>query len=349
MNPISEQQGAVIKQAIEWRQLLDQGELDEVLRREFSAWLQSPTNAEELARLCLIDALLKNVPLTGGKRPLPENVIDFQYYAPAPRPRISQLPVVASAASRFTKKIAIAASVTIAVLVVALVGVLTKDPVIVTNEGRWDKQLLEDGSIVYAGPNTRLSFDFDAERRAVTLLRGEALFEVAKEPGRPFIVTTEAGSVQALGTVFATADIGDEVVVTVASGKVGVRSIAAEAQPLLPLSANQQVVLSSIGISEPMAVNAERELKWIRNWYEYDGEQVGEIIEQLNRRNEVKVVVDDRQVTRLRVSSLAFKPSEPEQLVARINRWYADYPQKAGDQARDPAGRRGAVLHLERP
>jgi transmembrane sensor len=339
MNPPSNHQQVLIKQAIEWHQRLGEGEMDAEARREFNAWLRSPTNAKELARICLIDACLKGAPLKREPLPpLPENVVSFQHYAPASRPRAPQQPVAVAPLSRFKRKSAIAASMFIAVLgAAALVGVFTKDQVMVTREGRWDKQLLDDGSVIHVGPSTTVRVNFDAETRAVTLERGEALFDVAKEADRPFIVTTDAGSVQALGTSFATADRGDEVVVTVATGRVAVTSVAAGAQPMLALGANQQVVLSPIGVSEPMVVNAERELKWVRNWYEYDGEPVSEIIEQLNLRNKVQVIVEDPSVGRLRMSSLAFKPSQPEEFVAKVNRWYADYPQRTGDTLRSEA------------
>ncbi len=220
------------------------------------------------------------------------------------------------------------------------------DQVIVTKQGRWDKQLLEDGTVVYAGPRTKLRFHFNDEMRAVTLVRGEALFEVAKEPGRPFIVTTDAGTVQAVGTEFATADLGDTVVVTVAEGKVVVTPTAIRddgMQPMTPVVAGQQVVLSPTGASTPVAVDTDRELKWIRDWYEYDGERVGDIVAQLNLRHDVQVIVDDPQVARLRMNSLTFKPSQPEDFVRKINRWYEDYPHKTSGQ---PGAK---VLHLERP
>jgi ferric-dicitrate binding protein FerR (iron transport regulator) len=110
---------------------------------------------------------------------------------------------------------------------------------------------------------------------------------------------------------------------------------------MMALGANQQAVMSSGGVTQSVEVNAEREIKWIRNWYEYDGERVGDIIAQLNRRHDVKVVVDDPQVLRLRLTSLSFKPSEPKQFVSKVNRWYADYPRKTSA--------RGVAVHLQRP
>lgn len=331
--------GSVIREAIEWHQRLDQGEIDAASRGELNVWLQSHDNAKELARICLIDALLeKGLSRSEPRRALPENVIHFQSYAPSPRPRVHLQPV-APVVSRITKSITFAASLVLTVLVVAFASVVTTDQVIVTAAGRWDKKLLDDGTVVYAGPRTQLQFHFDEHTRSVTLVRGEALFEVAREPGRPFIVATDAGTVRALGTVFATEDVGDQVIVTVASGRVGATTTAG-VQPMVALGANQQSVLAPTGVSLPVTVNAEREIKWIRNWYEYDGERVGDIVAELNRRHEAKVIVDDPEVLRLRINSLSFKPSQPEEFVARVNRRYAGYPKKAG---------RGDALRLQRP
>lgn len=326
--------GTVTTQAIEWHQRLKQGELDAATRARFRTWMQSPENVKELAHICLIDASLGS--LKGAPRVLPKNVIDFESYAPATRPR-AQSP--APQPPRLKTKIAAAASVLLAVAVGAVATLVSTDRIIVTREGSWDKQLLNDGTVVYAGPRTKLRLHFDERTRAVELLRGEALFEVAKEPERPFIVSTNAGRVQALGTAFATAEAGGQVIVTVVKGKVAVTA-GTGPRPLVPLGPNQQVVLSSRRVSEPVTVNAERELKWVRDWYEYDGEQVGEIIAELNQRHPFKIIVDDPQVMRLRMSSLAFKPSRPEDFVAAINRWYAGYPHKASQ--------RREVLHLQR-
>ena len=346
MNPTPEQ-GAVIKQAVEWHQRLREGELDQAARREFRLWLKaSPANFQELAQICALDVLLQDPLKKGVPRSQASNVISFDSYATVsrPRPQQPQAPIVTT---RFpTRRFAMVASVVLAVIVTVLSSLVRTDQVIATKLGRWDKQLLEDGTVVYAGPRTKLRFHFNGETRSVTLVRGEALFEVAKEPSRPFIVTTDAGTVQAVGTEFATADLGDTVVVTVAEGKVVVTPTAIRddgMQPMTPVVAGQQVVLSPSGSSAPVAVDTDRELKWLRDWYEYDGERVGDIVAQLNLRHDVQVIVDDPQVARLRMNSLTFKPSQPEDFVRKINRWYQDYPHKTGSQ---PAAK---VLHLEQP
>ena len=339
MHPTS-QQGAVIKQAAEWYQRLKHGELDEAARREFRAWLNVPANLVELARICLIDAGLQRI-LKQDARVLPKNVIDFDSYATVTRPRRLP-PQQRTATSRFSiRRIALVACLVLAVSVATWTGLGSSDYVVVTRQGHWDKQLLDDGTVVYVGPNTKLRFHFTEEMRAVTLVRGQALYEVAKDPGRPFVVSTDAGTVRAVGTAFATSDLGDTVVVTVAEGKVAVTATAARngVQPMVYATANEQVVLSPNGVSLPVEVKADRELMWVRNWYEYEGERVADIVARLNKLNNAQVIIDDPQVLRLRVNLLIFKPSQPEEFVHKINLWYAGYPGKASPSA----------LHLERP
>lgn len=347
MSPTRKQLSTAIREAAEWNVRLRDSALNDAQRRQFQAWLQSPLNAREMSRICVIDALLRQVPLPGYSRHrMPANVIRFESYAPLAKFRARE-PAPAPAARRFSAaKIAAAAAAlvvaTVATMMVA--GLTSSDQALVTERGHWDQQLLKDGTVVYTGPTTELRVHFDDKMRSVALLRGEAFFDVAKEPGRPFVVATAVGSVKAVGTEFSTAYHGDSVIVTVAEGKVAVSPAAAgqSVQPIIPLVANQQVVLSRLGAGQPVAVNAEREVKWIRNWYDFDGETVCDIVEQQNRRHDVKLVVTDPQVCRLRIPTLAFKPSEVDDFVALINRWYAAFPDRAPQN-------NGVALRVEQP
>lgn len=335
-----------IREAAQWHVRLRDAALNDAQRREFRAWLQSSLNAREMRRICVIHALLRHVPLQGcsGQR-MPANVIRFESYAPAAKIRARE-PEPARAARRFSvAKVAAAAAGLVAATVATMMaaGLPSRDQALVTERGHWDKQLLKDGTAVYTGPATKLRVHFDDKMRSVALLRGEALFDVAKEPGRPFVVATAVGSVKAVGTEFSTAYQGDSVVVTVTEGKVAVSPAAGQSvQPIIPLVANQQVVLSRRGAGQPVAVNAEREVKWIRNWYDFHGETVCEIVEQQNRRHDVKLVVVDPQICRLRLATLAFKPSEVDDFVAQTNRWYAAFPDQAPQN-------NGVALRVEQP
>lgn len=335
MSRISEALIRAIHEAAEWNQRLEAGDLDDAQRREYSQWLQSPLHQIEMGRACLIDALLHIAPLRNEPSWRPDNVIDFESYAPMIRPRVQE-PPPPKRKQRLGLKLAAAAAV--AGLIIGFVLVAPRvDPVapdesIVTTIGAWDKKLMNDGSVLYAGPETELTFHQDSRQRTVTFARGEAFFDVASDPAHPFVVSTDFGSVRVLGTEFLVAYKGNSVVITVREGRVGVTPLRAPdaMQPTATLSANQQVVMSSSGVRGPVVVDAERESKWVRNWYEPHGEMVCEIVQQLNQRHEVEIVVDDQQVCRMRISSLSFRPSEPEDFVQKVNRIYAEYPYREG-------------------
>jgi len=324
-----------IHEAAEWNQRLKAGDLDDVQRREYCLWMRSPLHQIEMGRVCLIDALLHLAPLRSEPLWRPDNVIDFESYAPMTRPRMKE-PPPPKRKQRFGLKLAAAAAVAGLAIGFVVIGKsvepVAADTTIVTTIGAWDKKLMDDGSVIYAGPESELTFHQDGRQRSVAFARGEAFFDVAPDPTHPFIVATDFGSVRVLGTEFLVAYKGNSVVITVREGKVGVTpsGSADTMQPTATLVANQQVVMSSSGVNPAARVDAEREVMWVRNWYEPHGEMVCEIVQQLNQRHDVEIVVDDPQVCRMRVSSLSFRPSEPEDFVKKVNQIYADYPYRAG-------------------
>lgn len=61
---------------------------------------------------------------------------------------------------------------------------------------------LADGSAVELGPLSAINTDFSDGQRRVTLLSGEAYFDVKPDPARPFVVSAEGVDVTVLGTAF---------------------------------------------------------------------------------------------------------------------------------------------------
>lgn len=90
---------------------------------------------------------------------------------------------------------------------------------------------LEDGSQVWLNSATALSVHYTAGRREISLLKGEALFQVSKDASRPFVVQAAGGSVQAVGTRFDVDRQSQRVRVGVTEGEVKVSS-AGQAVPL---------------------------------------------------------------------------------------------------------------------
>jgi len=89
-----------------------------------------------------------------------------------------------------------------------------------------DSIQLEDGSIIYLAANSVFEYPetFDNEERAVKLLKGNAFFEVAKDPEHPFIITSGAIKTKVLGTSFHIQLSKAKCNVMVVTGKVNVSS-----------------------------------------------------------------------------------------------------------------------------
>ena len=81
---------------------------------------------------------------------------------------------------------------------------------------------LDDGSRIHLNSATTIDVDIGRTARRLRLVRGEAFFDVAKDPARPFIVTAGDRSVTALGTSFVVRFDPHRLAVTLVEGRVAV-------------------------------------------------------------------------------------------------------------------------------
>src|SRR5439155_8119305 len=113
-----------------------------------------------------------------------------------------------------------------------------------TTHGQLSSLTLPDGSRVLLGVDTRVRVPRDYGGRTRTLdLGGEAYFVVAYDAKRPFIVRTEHGSTQDLGTEFGVRAYREEasVEVVVAEGSVALRGLQGAEPALVTRSEERRV------------------------------------------------------------------------------------------------------------
>src|SRR5262249_39642836 len=79
---------------------------------------------------------------------------------------------------------------------------------------------LQDGSVITLNTDTEIRLRYSRAERGVELVTGQANFEVAKDPKRPFIVSVAGSHVRAVGTVFDIYKSDRAVTVTLIEGKV---------------------------------------------------------------------------------------------------------------------------------
>lgn len=86
--------------------------------------------------------------------------------------------------------------------------------------------VLPDGSRVLLDSNSQLRVNFTAVAREVTLLQGQALFSVLRNPQRPFFVHVGDAVIRDIGTEFNVNRRGAATIVTVVEGRVAIGASA---------------------------------------------------------------------------------------------------------------------------
>jgi transmembrane sensor len=147
---------------------------------------------------------------------------------------------------------------------------------------------LADGTRVELNARTSLLVENTKTERHVRLAEGEAFFTVSKDPMRPFIVETPAGSVRVTGTVFnVCSEAASQLEVTVAEGSVQVRPRAAGASDAAPvaLSPGDRLVASATGVSlQKLSSDAlENTLAWRTGQIVFEGTPLREALARFAR------------------------------------------------------------------
>ena len=164
---------------------------------------------------------------------------------------------------------------------------------------------LSDGTLVTLNADALVEPAFSPGERRVRLVRGEAHFDVAKDPARPFVVEVGSVALCAVGTAFNVRLDQAAVQLLVTEGKVRVEPRSAESAhvPDAPLvTAGQRLVVESdentaaLAALRPEAVTPEeleRSLAWKDTQIVFDRTPLAEAVAAFNRFNSHQLVVDD--------------------------------------------------------
>lgn len=146
--------------------------------------------------------------------------------------------------------------------------------------GETERITLEDGSHVELGPKSAIALHFTPSERRLTLSRGEAWFDVAPNPVRPFVAEAAGGTITALGTSFDIALERSETRVTVTNHRVAVASGGAE---IVVAEGEQSSYASGRGARPPAPADIARLTAWRRGKLIVDDEPLGDVLAALGR------------------------------------------------------------------
>jgi transmembrane sensor len=178
------------------------------------------------------------------------------------------------------------------------------------------RRILEDGSSVELNHGAVVTTEFSSTERRATLVRGEALFTVAKNPSLPFIVRAGGVDVRAIGTAFSVRLDPAAVEVLVTEGRVALARTEDGTQragnrkpsqssvlglPPSEIAAGQRATLSLTSAEPPQVVTISpqtiaQQLNWQPTLLDFSSAPLSAAVAEFNRRNRVQFVLADAEL-----------------------------------------------------
>lgn len=188
-----------------------------------------------------------------------------------------------------------------------------------TAQGEIREVRLTDGSRVTLGTDSRVSLHYASMARRVRLESGEALFEVASDPNRPFVVLAGNVRVRAIGTAFDVRRRSDrEVEVTVTKGVVDVWRDTPSPEPALRLAAGSRTRVTPEEIAKPQELTQTQLVQavaWKAGVIDLNGRTLAEAAAELNRYNRQQIVISDPDLASRKVVG-RFQLTDPAAFVS---------------------------------
>jgi len=215
---------------------------------------------------------------------------------------------------------ALAASVLIATTLVALLAwwQLDRVPSFATVAGEQRVMTLEDGSVVRLNSRSEVKVRLTHQLRRIDLLHGQALFEVAKDRARPFVVYSGGVVVRAVGTQFDVYRKHEGTVVTVVEGRVALDRT--DTDDTLVVAGEQVTVHSSGEVERREKPDIAAATSWLRQELVFDGQALSAVVEEFNRYTRIPIVLDDSQLADIRVNGV-FHATDAEPLLSFVGRY----------------------------
>jgi len=248
------------------------------------------------------------------------------------------LPAVRSPRRPKIRSLAVAAS--IGILSVALMVWRLTQQTYTTLTGEQRTVTLTDGSTIELNARSRVTVRFSEHERDIELVEGQAIFGVAHDATRPFIVTSNDTRVRAVGTRFDVDRKHTEIVVTVLEGKVSVaqgdkRAVvdgrATEgAGALVLLASGQQAVTQKDQRAVVRQVDTAKVTAWREGLLVFDDVDLSEVVEEFNRHNYKSLVINDPQLRELKISGV-FPAAGSERIMEFLHERFGITGQDSGD------------------
>jgi transmembrane sensor len=199
--------------------------------------------------------------------------------------------------------------------------------------------VLKDGSIIELNSRSTVHVRYSERARRIELSEGQALFKVAHDTTRPFVVSAGSAAVRAVGTQFDVNRLHTETVVTVLEGKVAVQ------QPSLPSTlgstgelqlrdANREKSVASPTSDSALVVAAGEQLRvsvggaversrrpdiaaataWTQRRLVFEATPLADVVEQFNRYNPRPLLIRSSELEAFQIDGV-FSSTDPMPII----------------------------------
>jgi transmembrane sensor len=297
-----------LEQAAYWHARLGAPDCTDRERAEFERWwLAAHAHARAFAAA---EALSEELPRAAAAGSRLEQLADeaFAMGRGASPERVQRLEPRRSARRWFVPA-ALAASVAVGAVSVRLAAdfkdAAAVPPVVYSTADARRDVTLSDGSVVSLDVASEISVRITETERQIVLVDGRAVFDVAHDAMRPFVVSAAGSRTTALGTRFQVQREGHNVVVTLAEGKVAVTGRSESSTDWqTTLVPGEQISIDPAASTAPRkrVVDASTSTAWTRGRLVFHGTPLDEALAEVNRYSDRKVRLGDPALAELNVA-----------------------------------------------
>jgi transmembrane sensor len=200
---------------------------------------------------------------------------------------------------------------------------------------------LPDGSLLTLNTRSRARVQFSQDARRIDLLEGDALFDIVRDPVRPFRVAAGSAMIQVLGTQFNVQRRANKTRVTVLDGRVQITTQPRETEshrpepvkdsaPLLLGAGDEASVTGDGEVLKQVQPDVETALAWRERRLVFYGTPLAEVVAEFNRYNERQIRLQSDALAQRRISGV-FHADDP----GTILKFLVDEPALTIDQRPD--------------
>jgi len=223
-----------------------------------------------------------------------------------------------------------------------------------TDIGKQELITLRDGSTVLLNTNSSIRVDYSLETRNISLLSGQAHFEVTKDNTRPFKVYAGKGLVRAVGTAFSVYLQPDIIEVTVTEGTIELSAVAPapaptnqpETEPTAPSKTITKLSLVTAGQNATMdqdtssidsievidAPEIVQKLAWHQGLLRFSGDPLEDVVAEISRYTDLSIVILDPEIRDLRIGGF-FKVGETEKMFQALETSFGINVKRQGNHS----------------